>query len=388
MPDDAPIYLDHNASTPLAPEVVAAMRPHLEEGYGNPSSAHWAGTPARRAVERARTQAAGLLACDPGEIVFTSGGSEANNTALKGVWFALRDRGDHVITTRVEHPATLEPCRWLEAQGARVTYLPVDAGGRVDPEAVRETLTPRTILVSVMHANNEVGTIQPLAEISRACRTAGVLLHTDAAQSAGKIPTRVDALGVDLMSVAGHKLYGPKGIGALYARRGTPLVPLVHGAGHEGGRRAGTESALLTAGFGAACARAEVHLGMPEVRALRDAFWTGLRELFGDRLRRNGHPDECLPNTLHVSFRGRRGADVLAALPGVAASTGSACHSGRIQVSHVLEAMGLDEEDALGAVRWSLGTTTTRAEIDRVLALLAERVDRGSRPGSREFSPK
>ncbi|MBI5443940.1 MAG: aminotransferase class V-fold PLP-dependent enzyme, partial [Deltaproteobacteria bacterium] len=235
---------------------------------------------------------------------------------------------------------------------------------------VRKAMGPRTILVSVMHANNEVGTIQPVADIARLCRSAGVLFQTDAAQSVGKIATRVDELGVDLLTVAGHKLYAPKGIGALYVRRGTPLTPLVHGAGHEGGRRAGTESALLAAGLGAACEAAGGHLGMPEVRRLRDRFWEGLREVFGERVVRNGHAEHCLPNTLHVSFLGRTGAEVLASLSGVAASTGSACHSGVVQISSVLAAMGASEELGLGAVRWSLGRLTTVEEIEYVLARL------------------
>jgi cysteine desulfurase len=310
---------------------------------------------------------ADLLGCSTDEVVFASGGSEANNTALNGVWRALRDQGAHIVTTAVEHPAILEPCRWLESQGARVTYVGVDGYGRVDPDEVRRVIGPDTILVSVMHANNEVGTIQPIAEIAATCRRAGVVFHTDAAQSLGKIPANVDDLGVDLLSVAGHKLYAPKGIGALYVRRGTPLVPLVQGAGHEGGRRAGTESALLAVGLGAAC---ELARGCPRadgIRRLRDRFWQGLHEAFGDRVVRNGHPELVLPNTLHVSFLGRTGADVLAALPGVAASTGAACHSGEVHVSHVLEAMGVDREAALGAVRWSLGTPTTADEIDEVL---------------------
>lgn len=364
------IYLDCNASTPLAPEVAEAMRPLLGGAFGNPSSGHWAGPPARAALEEARGQVAALLGCDASEVVFTSGGSESNNAALKGVWFALRDRGDHLVTTAVEHPAVLEPCRWLETLGARVTRVPVDRTGRVDPEDVRRALTPRTVLVSVMHAQNEVGTVQPLAEIAAACRQAGVLLHTDAAQSVGKIPTRVDDLGVDLLTVAGHKLYAPKGVGALYLRRGTPFVPLIHGAGHEGGRRAGTESALLAAGLGAACALALADPAAERIAALRDRFWSGLRDLFGERVVRNGHPVHVLPNTLHVSFLGLVGAEVLAALPGVAASTGSACHAGEVQMSDVLRALGASPEVGAGAVRWSLGRYTTEAEIGAVLQRL------------------
>ena len=266
------IYLDFNASTPLAPEVVEAMRPLLTEHFGNPSTHHWAGAPAKAAVERARAQVAALLGCDPDEVVFTSGGSESNNHALKGVYFANRDRGDHIVTSAIEHPAILRPLQFLETLGAKVTVLPVDRHGRVDPEAVRRALTPRTILVSIMHANNEVGTVQPIAAIAAIARAAGVLMHTDAAQSVGKIPTRVNELGVDLLSVAGHKLYAPKGVGAFFIRRGTRIEPFVHGAGHEQGRRAGTENVLLDVGLGAACEVATQWIGMPTVRALRDLW--------------------------------------------------------------------------------------------------------------------
>ena len=365
------IYLDYNASTPLTPPAARIMRALLEEPYGNPSSGHWAGRPGREAVERARAQVAGLLECAPAEIVFTSGGSESNNHALKGVYLAASRADAHIVTTRVEHPAVLEPCRFLESLGAAVTRLPVDGYGRVDPGDVRRAITPRTILISVMHANNEVGTIQPVEEIARIAREHGLLFHTDAAQSAGKIPVRVRALGADLVSVAGHKLYGPKGIGALYVREGLRLAPLVHGAGHESGRRAGTENVLLDAGLGAACEAAHEWIGMPAVRELRDFFWELLRERFGERVSLNGHPVERLPNTLNVNFRGQVGAEVLARMPEVAASTGSACHAGSVTLSPVLEAMGVRPEDGMGAVRFSLGRGTTREEIVEVVERLA-----------------
>jgi len=368
------IYLDCNASTPIAPEVAAIMRPLLEGAYGNPSSGHWAGKPAREAVETARGQVARLLGCGGDEIVFTSGGSEANNHALKGVAFALRGKGDHIITSAVEHPAVLAPCAFLEKLGFRTTLLPVDGSGRVDPDEVARAITPTTILVSIMHANNEVGTVQPIAVISRITRERGVLLHSDAAQSVGKIPTRVDDLGVDLLSIAGHKLYAPKGVGALYIRRGTPIEPLIHGAGHESGRRAGTESALLTAGLGAAAVLASDLEPMRGIRALRDDFWRQLQSLFGDRIALNGHPEHRLPNTLNVSFVGRVGSEVLAALDGVAASTGSACHSGRIELSPVLRAMGVSPEVGIGAVRFSLGRGTTQAEIDSIVGMIRDRI--------------
>src|SRR6516164_3506391 len=360
------VYLDYNASTPIDPVVAAAMRPFLEDHYGNPSSGHWASIEAKAALEVARAQVAALLGCHDDEIVFTSGGSEANNLAFKGVFFALRDKGDHIITTRIEHPAIIEPCRFLEHLGARVTYLPVDGTGRIDPNDLREAITPRTILVSIMHANNEVGTIEPIEDCARIAREHGVVFHTDAAQSAGKVPTNVNELGVDLLSIAGHKIYAPKGVGVLFVRRGVRLEPLIHGAGHEGGRRAGTESALLAVGLGKACELARDLGPMEQVRALRDHFWQELLNRFGNRVVLNGHPTHRLPNTLNVSLVGLIGAEILARLDGIAASTGSACHSGRIELSPVLEAMGVAPEVGMGAVRFSLGRTTTQDEIEVV----------------------
>jgi cysteine desulfurase len=364
------IYLDYNASTPVDPKVAAAIRPLMEESFGNPSSGHWAGRPAKSALENARNQVADLLSAEPEEIVFTSGGSEANNLALKGTYFALRHLGAHIITQITEHPAILKPLAFLEQLGAVVTYLPVDGAGRVDPEAVRRAITPRTILITIMHANNETGTIQPIREIGAIAREHGVRFHTDAAQSVGKIPTKVDDLGVDLLSIAGHKLYAPKGVGALYVRRSVTLEPLIHGAGHENGRRAGTESALLTTGLGEACALAKDLAPMEEVRALRDRFWKALKEWFGSHIVLNGHLEHRLPNTLNVCFVGRVGAEVLASLDGVAASTGSACHSGRVELSPVLAAMGVTTHAGMGAVRFSLGRATTATEIDTVIKKL------------------
>jgi cysteine desulfurase len=365
------IYLDFNASTPIAPEVAEAMRPFLESHYGNPSSTHWAGAPAREAVEKARAQVAGLLDCRPHEIVFTSGGTEANNHAIKGVFFAKGGSDAHIITTQAEHPAVISPCRFLERLGAAVTYLPVDRYGRVDPEDVRRALRPSTILISVMHANNEVGTIQPVAAIARIAHERDILFHTDAAQSAGKISTNVHDLDVDLLSVAGHKLHAPKGVGALFVREGVPIEPFVHGAGHESGRRAGTENVLLDVGLGAACELARRWTGGTRLRELRDLFWNLLRNQFGERVVLNGHPDERLPNTLNVSFTGRVGADILARLDGVAASTGSACHSGCVELSPVLQAMQVPPEVGMGAIRFSLGRSTTREEIEETVELLA-----------------
>src|SRR5215468_2469741 len=365
------VYLDYNASTPIDPAVAAAMRPFLEDHYGNPSSGHWAATAAKVALETARGQVAALLRCRSDEIVFTSGGSEANNLALKGVFFARRDRGDHIVTTRIEHPAIIEPCRFLERLGARVTYLPVDGTGRLDPDDLRKAITPRTVLVSIMHANNEVGTIEPIAECACVARERGALFHTDAAQSIGKIATRVDELGVDLLSIAGHKVYAPKGVGTLFVRRGVSIEPLIHGAGHEGGRRAGTESALLAVALGKACELARDLSAMDRVRALSDRFWQGLQRQFGGAVVLNGHPKHRLPNTLNVYFVGRVGGEILARLDGVAASTGSACHSGRIELSPVLQAMGIAPNVGMGAIRFSLGRSTTRDEIDAALERLS-----------------
>jgi len=361
------IYLDFNASTPTAPEVIDAMRFVLEEPYGNPSSGHWAGSPAREAVDKARMQVAGLLGCKANEIVFTSGGSEANNHALKGVFFASGRADAHIVTTRVEHPAVINPCRFLERLGATVTYLRVDGFGRVNPDDVRRALRPSTILVSIMHANNEVGTIQPIEEIAQIAHEAGILLHSDAAQSVGKMSFTVQGLGVDLLSVAGHKLYAPKGVGALYIRDGISLEPLIHGASHESGRRASTENVLLDVALGAACDLAP-RKSMDAVRELRDLFWCLLQDKFGDRVVLNGHPIERLPNTLNVSFVAQVGAEILGRLSGVAASTGSACHAGSVELSPVLRAMGVAPEIGMGAIRFSLGRTTTREEIEAVVA--------------------
>ena len=333
------------------------MSPLLTEAQGNPSSLHWAGLPARDAVETARSQVAALVCCDATEIVFTSGGTEANNQAIEGLFFASRARKQpfHIISSRIEHPAVLQPLQFIETLGAEVTLLPVDRYGSVDPDHVRRALRPNTALVSVMHANNEVGTIQPISDIAAIAHEYGVLCHTDAAQTVGKIPVDVEALGVDLLSVAGHKLYGPKGVGALFVREGLELEPLLHGAGHEAGRRAGTENTVQIVGLGAACELGRRWIEDTSVAALRDTFWQALYSRLGDRVALNGHPEHRLPNTLNVGFRGQIGSEILARLPGVAASTGSACHAGSMHVSPVLAAMGVPNEVAFGAVRFSLG---------------------------------
>ena len=365
----SPIYFDYNATTPIAEEVAVAMTRILREPYGNPSSLHWAGLSARDAIENARSQVAGLLCCDATEVVFTSGGTEANNQAIKGLFFAKRDRGSpfHIITTGVEHPAVLEPCRFIESLGAEVTCLPVDHHGLVDPDDVRRAIRPGTALISIMHANNEVGTIQPLVEIASIAHEREILVHTDAAQTVGKISVDVESLGVDLLTVAGHKLYGPKGVGVLYVRERVELEPLLHGAGHEAGRRAGTENILEIVGLGTACELAQAWIDDTSIQALRDEFWNALQGSFGDQVVLNGHPMQRLPNTLNVGFRGKIGNEILASLPNLAASTGSACHAGSTHTSPVLNAMGVPRDVALGAVRFSLGRETSRSEIETVV---------------------
>lgn len=377
-----PIYLDYNATTPVDPTVTEAMLPYLRDHFGNPSSSHLFGTTAHRAVDQARTQVAELLGAHADEILFTSGGSEASNHALKGLVFAQlssrQGRGNrdiHVITSAVEHPATLRPCEFLRQLGCRITILPVDRHGCVDPDAVRKAIDPHTMLISIMHANNEVGTLQPIHEIAALAHERGVAMHTDAAQSLGKIPVDVNVLGIDLLSVAGHKLYAPKGVGALYVRRGLHLEPLLHGAGHEAGRRAGTENVPYVVGLGVACTLARRSLPEATVRLsrLRDRLWEKLRTALGERVLLNGHPEQRLPNTLNVNFVGQVGAQLLRDVPEIAASTGSACHEGAVRLSPVLEAMGVPRELGRGAVRLSVGRTTTEEEVDRAAEALARR---------------
>lgn len=369
-----PIYLDYNASTPVAPEVFQEMLPFLQQNYGNPSSSHWAADTLKEAIELARTRVASAIGANPSEVIFTSGGTEANNHALKGVYFASRHRGAHIITTTIEHPAILNPCAFLETLGAEATYVPVDHWGRVSPDDVERAIRSDTILISVMHANSEVGTLQPIEEIAQIAKQFGIPLHTDAAQSIGKIPVNVHSLGVDLLSIAGHKLYAPKGVGALYVREGTEITPFVHGAGHEAGRRAGTENVPYLVGLGKAAELAAEQVHSSAICLLREALREGLHAAFGSRVQFNGDPKLNLPNTLNISFLGMNGQDLLRQFPEIAASTGSACHSGSTTLSPVLRAMGLSEYEGLGAIRFSLGRYTTREEIDSVIALFQSRL--------------
>ncbi|MGE5257914.1 MAG: cysteine desulfurase family protein [Hyphomicrobiales bacterium] len=371
-----PIYLDYNGTTPHDPEVIAAMRPFLEEEFGNPSSAHPYAANPRLALNTARQQVAALLNCSPAEVVFTSGGTEGNNWAIIGTARALRDRGRHIITSRFEHPAVLNVCAFLEKDGYTVTYLPVGAQGIVDVAEVQAALRPDTILITIMHANNEVGTIQPVAEIAALAKSRGVRVHTDAAQSLGKIPVNVAEIGVDLLSVAGHKLYAPKGVGALYIRKGVTLRAIMHGAGQEMGRRPGTENILEIVGLGKACeiAARDLERNRSHMAAMRDrlhaAITSGIRDV-----RLNGHPEKRLPNTLSLSFHHLPANRILDAIgPEVAASAGAACHADSVEVSHVLKAMGVPTEWAKGTLRLTTGRMTTAREIDRAAAVIVAAV--------------
>jgi cysteine desulfurase len=372
------IYLDYNATTPIAPEVVQAMLPYLNEEFGNPSNNYPHGWRALEATVQARRQVAELLGCAPGEVVFTSGATEANNTVIKGVSWHFR--AGQIITTAIEHPAVSLPCQWLASQGFEITVLPVDRQGLVDPGEVRRALTPRTILVSVMHANNETGAILPVAEIGAITQEAGVLLHTDAAQSVGKIPVNVEELKVDFLTVAGHKVYAPKGVGALYVRPGAALTPLLHGGGQEGGRRSGTENVPYMVALGEACRLAKTRLAQDQThyQALRDRLHALLQEGHPG-LALNGPEKDRLPNTLNVSFPGVSGGELMAGLPELAASLGSACHAGQEAISPVLAAMGVPVDRARGAVRFSVGAPTTRDEVDQAAARLLERLGTLSR---------
>ncbi|WP_312471373.1 cysteine desulfurase family protein [Neobacillus sp.] len=366
------IYLDYNASTPLAPEVVDVMKPLLNDYYGNPSALHWSGKPVKGLLHKAREQVAELIGCSPREIIFTSGGSEANNLGLKGFYFKYRNKGKHIITSKIEHPAIINPCKFLEQVGARVTYVGVDRYGRVSPEEIEKAITRETILISIMHSNNEVGTLQPINEIGEIADRYGIAFHTDASQSLGKVPVNVNDLKVDMLTIAGHKLYAPKGIGALYIRDGIQLEPLIHGAGHEFGLRAGTENTLLAVGLGEACEIAHKQVGNQKIKNLTDYFWRQLKDELGEQVILNGHPVERLPNTLNVSFVRKIGQELLVAIPDLAASTGSACHAGSIELSPVLKEMDVPEEVGMGAIRFSLGRNTTKEEIDHVVKWLIE----------------
>lgn len=368
----SPVYMDYNATTPVDPRVVEAMLPYLREHFGNPSSSHIYGQHAHAAVDAAREQVAALIGARPDEILFTGCATEANNLAIRGVARALRQRGRHIVTSAIEHPSVAMPCERLSQDGWDITVLPVDRYGRIDPGVIAAALRADTVLVSVMHANNEVGTVQPITEIATITRPRGILLHADAAQSAGKIPVSVQALDVDLLTLAGHKFYATKGVGALYVRAGTPIEPVLVGAGHEHGLRPGTENVPAVAGIGRAARLAAQSLDEEgaRIRALRDRLHARLAQSISE-LRLNGHPEQRLPNTLNVSFPGVSGRELLTqAQADVAASVGSACHAGDAAVSGVLGAMGLTPGQANGAVRLSLGRMTTESDVDRAAQAL------------------
>ena len=372
-----PIFLDYNGTTPIDPEVIEAMRPYLDAEFGNPSSPHWYGIVVKRALRKAREQTASLLNCQPTEIIFTSGGTESNNHAIQGIALALREKGNHFITCQVEHPAILEVCRFLKNMGFETTYLPVDEHGLVNVSDVEKAIRPETILITIMHANNEVGTIEPIKEISQVAKDNGIIMHTDAAQSVGKIPVEVDALGVDLLSVAGHKVYAPKGVGALYVRDGIELVNFMHGAGQEFGRRGGTENVLEIVGLGKACEIAERDLetNMFRMSETRDTLHRELKEKVGDMTRLNGHPKKRLPNTLSLSFKGLEANRILEEIGlEVAASAGAACHSDTVELSHVLEAMHVPVEWAKGTIRFTTGRMTTEDNVRRAVDIIVASV--------------
>ncbi|MBI9058010.1 MAG: cysteine desulfurase [Labilibaculum sp.] len=360
-----PIYLDYNATTPVAPEVADAMLPYLKDFFGNPSSAHIYGQQCKKAVDKARGHVAQLLNCHPKDLIFTSGGSESNNYALKGYAFANQDKGRHIITSSIEHPAIIEVCRFLETQGFELTYLPVDRTGRVSVKDVESVIRPDTILISIMYANNEVGTLQPIAEIAKIAKQNGIVVHSDCAQAVGKVIVNVEELGVDLLTIAGHKLYGPKGIGALYIREGIELQKLIHGADHEGNRRAGTENVLEAVGLGKAAELATLgeEERMKKEKALISQLRNELEQL--DEIQFNGNPDFSLPNTLSVSFKNLQANRILGRMKNVAASAGAACHTDSISISATLEAMKVPMEYAMGTIRFSVGRYTTKIEIEK-----------------------
>ena len=378
----SPIYLDYNATTPHDPEVIKAILPFVDTHFGNPSSSHAFGIKTLDAIENARGQIATLLKCKPGEIIFTSGGTESNNYAIIGSALANKHKGNHIITSQIEHPAVTDVCSYLEKEGFHVTYLPVDEYGIIDVLDVKNAITPKTILISIMHANNETGSIQPIGEISEIANTKGIIIHTDAAQSVGKIDTDVKKLGVDLLSIAGHKVYAPKGIGALYIKEGVQLVKYLHGAGQEKNRRAGTENVLEIVGLGKACevAQRDLSVNNAYMKKIRDRLFNGLKEK-GLSLKLNGHPEKRLPNTLYLSFYGVEANTLFNEIKDrVAISTGAACHSSDITISKVLEAMKVPVDWAKGTIRFSVGKMTSESDIDKVIDIFSNAITKITKP--------
>ncbi len=372
------IYFDHNATTPVLGEVFDAMVPFLKDQWGNPSSIHWAGRGTRKAVEDARETVCRLLNCQNVELIFTSSGTEGDNHAIKGVAYANKSKGNHIITTKVEHPAVLNTCKHLAKEGFEVTYLDVDPDGLIDLEALKSAITPKTILITIMFANNETGVLFPVKEIGDIARARGVLFHTDAVQAAGKVPIDVQKLNVDLLTISGHKIYAPKGIGALFVKRGVRLVPLIHGGHHERNRRGGTENVAGIVGFGKAAEIAirDMDKEIEHLKALKERLEAGLGKI--PHIKINGHVDKRLPNTSNISFEFVEGESLLLNLDmkGIAASSGSACTSGSLEPSHVLVSMGLSHELSHGSVRFSLGKSNTVEEIDYLIEIMPPIVER------------
>src|SRR4030042_6022306 len=371
-----PIYLDYNATTPVDNEVIDAMTPFLKEHFGNPSSSHLFGQKTKKAVEKARSQVADFLNCSTDEIIFTSGGTESNNYAIKGLAFTLRDKGNHIITSKIEHPSVLESCKFLQSKGFKVIYLPVDEFGMISLYDLEKAIKPKTILITIMHANNEIGIIQPLEQISRLAKKYNIILHTDAVQSAGKIPTQVSNLGVSMMSIAGHKICAPKGVGELYIKRGIKLTKLIHGAGQESNARAGTENVLEIVGLGKACeiAGRDLDKNAANMKDMRDRLYNGLMKKISD-LKLNSYFENCLPNTLSISFKNIDANILLGKINNLlAVSSGAACHSDKSEVSGVLRALNVPYEWAKGTIRFSTGKMTTAYELDDAINIIKNNI--------------
>ena len=370
------VYLDYNATTPIDLEVIDVMTPFLKEHFGNPSSSHYFGQKAKEAVEKARVQVADFLNCNANEIIFTSGGTESNNYAIKGSAYTLRNKGNHIITSKIEHPSVLESCKFLESDGFEITYLPVNEFGLISLYDLEKAITPKTILITIMHANNEIGIIQPIEQVSRLAKKHNIIFHTDAVQSAGKIPTKVTNLGVNMLSIAGHKLYAPKGAGALYVQQGIKLTKLIHGAGQENNRRAGTENVLEIVGLGEACeiAGRDLDENAAKMRVMRDRLYNELKKKISD-FKLNSRFENCLPNTLSLSFKNIDANLLLGKINNrLAVSSGAACHSGMTEISNVLKALNVPYEWAKGTIRFSTGKMTTVDEIDGAVDIIINNI--------------